>query len=79
MSGFKIALGAKVKDSITGFSGVVTGRADYITGCRQYSVTPKGTKGKVAESAWYDEDRLLKSIPKNRNIGGPQVDEAPIK
>ncbi len=38
MSEFKIALGAKVKDRITGFTGIVTGRREYLHGCRDYLV-----------------------------------------
>ena len=36
----KTELGQKVKDSITGFAGIVTGRAEYITGCHQILVQP---------------------------------------
>ncbi len=32
-----------VKDKITGFSGKVTGHADYITGCDQFLVHRKWT------------------------------------
>ncbi len=79
MSVFRIALGAKIKDSITGFSGVVTGRAEYITGCRQYLVTAKGTKGKRGEHEWFDEDRLMGKAAKPQNPGGPQAYPAPSK
>jgi len=74
---FKISMRAKVKDSITGFTGVVTARADYLTGCRQYLVTPKAQKNKMGESMWFDEDRLINSATKNP--GGPQANEAPMK
>lgn len=81
MSSFKIKLGTKVKDNITGFSGMVTGRCEYLTGCRQYSVAAKASKGKGGETTWFDEDRLLKSIPKPGagNDGGPQQNPAPTK
>ncbi len=80
MAIFKIKLGEKVKDNITGFDGVVTGRADYITGCRQYLVTPKAIKSEFKSSVWLDEDRLLKKMPKKPlNNGGPQANPAPIK
>lgn len=73
---FAIQLGSKVRDDITGFEGIVTGRADYITGCRQYLITPKGTKTKRNDSSWFDEDRLrVLSVKKvsfpNKNDGGP--------
>jgi hypothetical protein len=51
-----INLGASVSDRITGFSGVVTGRASYITGCDQYLVQPRtGDK----DPKWVDEQRLV--------------------
>ena len=79
---FEIEMGEKVKDSITGFSGVVTARAEYITGCRQYTVTPKCKGGKHADSYWFDEARLLESVKKSvskKPKGGPQQFTAPLK
>jgi hypothetical protein len=54
-----INLGDKVKESVTGFSGTVTGIADYLTGCSQACVQP-GTdeKGAWQEARWFDVDRL---------------------
>ena len=52
-------LGQKVRDIITGFEGVATGRCEYITGCNQILVAPRvkddGTK---PDPQWLDEDRL---------------------
>ena len=55
-----IALGDKVEDTITGFSGLVTGIADYLTGCSQACVQPR-TKdsGDFQDSRWFDVDRLV--------------------
>jgi len=54
-----LAMGAKVKDKITGFTGTVTGRTEYITGCAQYLVQPPIDKeGKFVDARWIDEDRL---------------------
>jgi hypothetical protein len=56
---FKIELNATVKDQVTGFTGVVTGRVEYLTGCRQYLVQPPVKKDKeFVNSIWMDEDRL---------------------
>ena len=78
----KIELGNTVKDSITGFKGIVTGKAIYITGCVQYSVTGKSIKNTEPLSFWFDEDRLtiqkVKKVVVNpkkpvvKPIGGPQ-------
>ena len=82
MGVFKIELGVKVTDSITGFKGIVTGRSEYITGCKQYSVVPKAEKNKAASAAWFDEDRLVGSVKKKaakKPRGGPQQFAAPLK
>lgn len=52
-------LGATTTDKITGFEGVITGHAEYISGCSQYLVQPRNDKdGKYVQSMWIDEDRL---------------------
>jgi len=58
-SEFYYKLGAAVKDVVTGFKGTVTGRVEYLTGCRQYMVAPKmKDDGTLMEPRWYDEDRI---------------------
>lgn len=37
-----IQLGNEARDKITGFTGIVTSRAEYLTGCTQYGLTPPG-------------------------------------
>lgn len=55
-----IELGSKVKDSITGFVGVVTARAEYLSGCHQLLVQPPtDDKGEYKEPHWFDEQRVL--------------------
>lgn len=84
MAIFQIELGAQVTDRITGFKGTVTGRCEYMTGCIQYSVTPKGKAGKMPDTQWVDEVNLL---PKGRTTkkrsttrpGGPQVCPPPTR
>ena len=59
---FEFPMGAEVKDTITGFRGVITGRAQFITGCDQYSVLPRLNTVKksssMPENQWIDEVRL---------------------
>ena len=68
----KTELGQKVKDSITGFAGIVTGRAEYITGCHQILVQPpvKNAKdgGDFQEPHWFDEDRAEVIDPKQLTL-----------
>ena len=53
------ALGRQGQDVITGFMGVVTGRATYISGCAQLLLAPKcDALGQFRESQWFDEQRV---------------------
>lgn len=83
MATFKITLGATVTDSVTGFCGMVVGRAEYTTGCKQYCVSPRVKEdGDLIESRWFDEDRLALSAGKRKArkpIGGPRQNAAPHK
>lgn len=52
-------LGKKVKDKITGFTGIVTGFAQYLTGCDQYLVLPKAkSETEYPSGSWLDVNRL---------------------
>lgn len=89
----KIELGAEARDKVTGFSGIVTARATYLTGCDQYVLSPKvDVDGKVPEAHWFDENRLVvtgpgviedmkpaKDEPVPAKTGGPQANTQPIK
>ena len=51
--------GKKVKDSISGFRGVLTARTEYINGCIQYEITPDDVvNGRIPPSVWMDEQRV---------------------
>ncbi len=55
-----IKLGQKVRDKITGFTGIATGHAKYLTGCDQYLTQPDCGEDnkKYPGSNWFDEGRL---------------------
>ena len=54
-----IELGVRVRDLITGFSGIVTGVCSYISGCHQALVVPPVDKdGKMVDGLWFDIQRL---------------------
>ncbi len=78
MSGFKINLGAEVRDRVTGFKGIVVARTEWHFGCRRYVVQPPGLtkEGKTFETGNFDEDALevLKDFkkPTVNKTGGPQ-------
>jgi hypothetical protein len=76
MTKAKIALGAQVKDVITGFVGVVTGRCEWITGCIQYVVAPQKLNKETSAPVpgeWFDEQRLkvLKTKTVGLQVGSP--------
>jgi hypothetical protein len=77
-----VELGDEAQDVISGLSGVATGKAEYLTGCTQFSLSQrKLTKdGGLADAVWLDESRLL--VVKKQAIklsvaasspGGPQL------
>jgi len=77
---FEFAMGATVKDRLTKFKGVVTGRSDYLNGCKQYLVKPTTLdSGKMIDGHWLDEQRLelmnatiFEAGDTKRRPGGPQ-------
>lgn len=81
-----IELGDRVKDTITGFSGIVTAVAYYLNGCVRICVQPEKIKddGSLIDSEWFD-DTQLEIVSKNtigkKNVqkitGGPRSNEAP--
>lgn len=52
-------LGKEAQSKVTGFTGIITARADYLTGCVQYCVKPPvDADGKDQKSVWVDVDEL---------------------
>ena len=74
-----VKLGDKVKDRITGFKGIVTGKADYLFGCTQCLIAPMMKGKSVNDGAWIDEQRLSVEgqsqfkPPAPATLGGPQM------
>ena len=76
----KIVLGKTYKDNITGFVGVATAVAKYLTGCTQATLEGEFSKDKnEIPSWWFDISRLelvkakkKKKINKKDEPAGPQ-------
>lgn len=52
-------LGKTAVDRITGFTGIIIGYAQYLTGCDQYAVQPESKNpAKKRTSHWFDAGRL---------------------
>ena len=76
-----LELGKKAKDIVTGFEGILVGKASYIYGCDQYCVVPPAKDGKLEDSKWFDDGRLriigegiLAEEVQVKKPGGPQLD-----
>jgi hypothetical protein len=51
----EIALGSKVKDKVTGYTGIATARHEFLNGCVRYSVQgPMEKDGKLPDEKWFD-------------------------
>ncbi|KZK99178.1 hypothetical protein [Pseudovibrio sp. Ad26] len=56
-----IGLGDKVKDTLSGFTGIVLARSEHITGCNQLFVLPSSEKdNKLNDGQWFDVERIEK-------------------
>jgi len=60
-----IHLGDKVRDKVTGFTGIAVAKTEFINGCIQFNVAPKCEKSnKQIEELSFDEN-FLEVIKKN--------------
>ena len=73
-----ITLGQKVKDLVSGFTGVAYGRSTFLNGCNRIGVQPQIREdGTLPQDQWFDEPQLVvvdeKPVlpPGNRKKGGP--------
>lgn len=56
-----IEMGDRVKDTLSGFTGVVIARSEHMTGCNQLYVLPVSDKdNEVKEGHWFDVERIEK-------------------
>jgi hypothetical protein len=52
-------LGKIGKDKITGFTGVLTSRCEFLTGCNRYCIQPRELKdGKPIDGIYFDESQI---------------------
>jgi hypothetical protein len=76
-------LGKVGKDKITGFTGIITGYIQYLTGCNQYGIVPQTLdNNKPIPSEWFDVKRIeivgegvaVEDVADTTNPGGPNRD-----
>jgi len=73
---FKFNLGDIVKDTITGFEGVVTLRSQWLNNCNTYGVQPQELKDGIPQERQHFDQPQLKLITEkehkeSRKTGGP--------
>lgn len=73
---FKFDLGDRAKDIITGFSGVVVSRSQWLNNCNTYGLQPEKLKdGIPQERQHFDEPQIElvteKVVNGSRATGGP--------
>lgn len=70
---FLFTNGDQVVEKISGFKGVITGTAYYLTGCNQYCVTAKGKNDRTEpQNLWFDEGRL--ELKKKKKVKEKEVE-----
>ena len=56
---FKHELGKKAKCKITGFTGIISSRCEFLTGCDRYALQPTELKdGRPIDAIYFDEAQI---------------------
>ena len=64
--------GDRVKDKVTGFTGIVSSRTEYLYGCFRINVQPEELhEGKLAPAATFDEPQLI--VIEKQAIESPSI------
>jgi len=53
-----LILGKEGKDKVTGFTGILTAKVEYLYGCNQYCLSPKAKDGEIKDGQFFDEGRI---------------------
>ena len=74
---FKFNLGDEIRDVITGFTGIITARSQWLSNCNTYNVQARTLhEGKPIDVKHFDEPQLelVKKtvVPEKRGTGGPE-------
>lgn len=80
---WKFDLGDKVKDRVSGFSGMICIRSEHLNGCKQYGIYPPVDKdGKMGDACYIDGEQLElidKGLNETKPIERKQTGSAPTK
>lgn len=76
-----IELGMKVKDKVTGFTGIATSKVEYLNGCVQFCVKATvGKDGKYPDGQYIDIEQLEavgKGITIKKKDTGGEMNDTP--
>lgn len=66
----KIELGATVRDTITNYKGIATGRSDYLHEAPEVRVTPQAldNRSQPVQSHWFPEGRLVRIVSEGQLV-----------
>lgn len=77
MSEFLYNLGDKAKDRITGFTGIIIARTQWLTNCNTYALKyTKLHENKPMDAQWFDEPNIeivkkKEALEPKKKTGGP--------
>lgn len=72
-------LGDRVKDSITGFAGIVIARTEYLNGCARYQLQCETLDKDGKPQEWQSFDEMQLKLLKPHVATGQQVTGGPQK
>lgn len=66
-----VKLGSKVRDTVTGFTGIASARSEYLHGTPRVLIESTGLDrdGNLKRGEWFDEPRV-ESVPVAKKRGG---------
>lgn len=70
MNNSEIELGSKVRDPITGFTGIAVARVRYLAGCARVAIQPEWKKGeqRTPDMEYFDEPLLEVLSPPTKKM-----------
>ena len=78
MTDFKYNFGDKVRCELRGFEGIIYGKVEYATGCKQYNIV-RDIKDDYSKGEWEDEGILRLIEPSKLQREPKQVERYDFK
>ncbi len=74
---FKYNLGDRAKDKISGLTGIICARAQYLTGCVHYGICPEKISEKQSTYDWTYLDASRLEILEEKAVDIQPAEDAP--